>query len=153
MQNIEKLINQDKYKRIFDMAKKAGAIGINKGLRVYIVGGVVRDLLLGREIQDLDLMVEGDGISFAKDLANHIGVRKIVPFKKFGTALIPHRNFQIEVASSRSELYDNDSRSPTKVIFTSLEEDLKRRDFTINAMAIISRINRTEPIKSIFFNE
>ena len=44
MQNIEKLINQDKYKRIFDMAKKAGAIGINKGLRVYIVGGVVRDL-------------------------------------------------------------------------------------------------------------
>ena len=136
MQNIEKLINQDKYKRIFDMAKKAGAIGINKGLRVYIVGGVVRDLLLGREIQDLDLMVEGDGISFAKDLANEIGVRKIVPFKKFGTALIPHRDFQIEVASSRSESYDNDSRSPTKVIFTSLEEDLKRRDFTINAMAM-----------------
>ena len=136
MQNIEKLINQEKYKRIFDMAKKAGAIGINKGLRVYIVGGVVRDLLLGREIQDLDLMVEGDGISFAKDLANDIGVRKIVPFKKFGTALIPHRDFQIEVASSRSESYDNDSRSPTKVVFTSLEEDLKRRDFTINAMAI-----------------
>ena len=142
MQNIEKLINQDKYKRIFDMAKKAGAIGINKGLRVYIVGGVVRDLLLGREIQDLDLMVEGDGISFAKDLANDIGVRKIVPFKKFGTALIPHRNFQIEVASSRSESYDNDSRSPTKVIFTSLEEDLKRRDFTINAMAMDTHPDR-----------
>ena len=142
MQNIEKLINQDKYKRIFDMAKKAGAIGINKGLRVYIVGGVVRDLLLGREIQDLDLMVEGDGISFAKDLANDIGVRKIVPFKKFGTALIPHRDFQIEVASSRSESYDNDSRSPTKVIFTSLEEDLKRRDFTINAMAMDTHPDR-----------
>ena len=118
------------------MAKKAGIIGSNKGLRVYIVGGVVRDLLLGREIQDLDLMVEGDGISFAKDLASDIGIRKIVPFKKFGTALIPHRDFQIEVASSRSESYDNDSRSPTKVIFTSLEEDLKRRDFTINAMAM-----------------
>ena len=142
MQNIEKLINQDKYKRIFDMAKKAGAIGINKGLRVYIVGGVVRDLLLGREIQDLDLMVEGDGISFAKDLANNIGVQKIVPFKKFGTALIPHRDFQIEVASSRSESYDNDSRSPTKVIFTSLEEDLKRRDFTINAMAMDTHPDR-----------
>ena len=142
MQNIEKLINQDKYKRIFDMAKKAGAIGINKDLRVYIVGGVVRDLLLGREIQDLDLMVEGDGISFAKDLANDIGVRKIVPFKKFGTALIPHRDFQIEVASSRSESYDNDSRSPTKVIFTSLEEDLKRRDFTINAMAMDTHPDR-----------
>ena len=136
MENIEKLITQDKYKHIFDMAKKAGDLGLKERLKVYIVGGVVRDLLLGRDVQDLDLMVEGDGIYFAKKLADHIGVRKIVPFKKFGTALIPHRDFQIEVASSRSESYDNDSRSPKKVVFTSLEEDLKRRDFTINAMAM-----------------
>ena len=59
------------------------------------------------------------GIYFAKKLAGHIGVRKIVPFKKFGTALIPHRDFQIEVASSRSESYEDDSRSPKKVVFTS----------------------------------
>ena len=136
MENIEKLITQDKYKHIFDMAKKAGDLGLKEGLKVYIVGGVVRDLLLGRDVQDLDLMVEGDGIYFAKKLADDIGVRKIVPFKKFGTALIPHRDFQIEVASSRSESYENDSRSPKKVFFTSLEEDLKRRDFTINAMAM-----------------
>ena len=136
MENIEKLITQYKYKHIFDMAKKAGDLGLKEGLKVYIVGGVVRDLLLGRDIQDLDLMVEGDGIHFARKLAVDIGVRKIVPFKKFGTALIPHRDFQIEVASSRSESYDNDSRSPKKVVFTSLEEDLKRRDFTINAMAM-----------------
>ena len=66
----------------------------------------------------------------------HVVIYSLLIFKKFGTALIPHRDFQIEVASSRSESYENDSRSPKKVVFTSLEEDLKRRDFTINAMAM-----------------
>lgn len=136
MQNIEKIINQSKYKHIFDMAKRAGKLGIKESIKVYIVGGVVRDLMLGRDIQDLDLMVEGDGIFFAKKLAKEIGVKKVVPFEKFGTALIPNKLFQIEIASSRSETYSSESRSPSKVKFTSLKEDLKRRDFTINAMAM-----------------
>lgn len=136
MNNIKKIINLDKYKPIFDMAKKAGKLAYEDNIRVYIVGGVVRDLILDKDIQDLDLMVEGDGISFAKKLAGEIGVKKIVPFNKFGTALIPHRSFQIEIASSRSEIYEKGSRSPSKVEFASLEEDLKRRDFTINAMAM-----------------
>ena len=119
MENIEKLITQDKSKHIFAMAKKAGDLGLKEGLQVYIVGGVVRDLLLGREVQDLDLMVEGHGIFFAKKLADDIGVRKIVPFKKFGTALIPHRDFQIEVASSRSESNENDSTTPKKQDLTT----------------------------------
>ena len=87
------------------MAKKAGKLAYENNIRVYIVGGVVRDLILDKDIQDLDLMVEGDGISFAKKLAGEIGVKKIVPFNKFGTALIPHRSFHIEIASSRSEIY------------------------------------------------
>ena len=136
MKSIEKIINQSKYKDIFDMAKRAGNLGLKEGLRVYIVGGVVRDLILGRDIQDLDLMVEGDGIFFARKLAKDIGVKKIVPFEKFGTALIPNKPFQIEIASSRSEMYDSESRNPSKIRFTSLQEDLKRRDFTINAMAM-----------------
>lgn len=136
MKNIEKIINQSKYKHIFDMAKRAGKLGIKESIKVYIVGGVVRDLMLGRDIQDLDLMVEGDGIFFAKKLAKEIGVKKVVPFEKFGTALIPNKLFQIEIASSRSETYSIESRSPSKVKFTSLKEDLKRRDFTINAMAM-----------------
>ena len=97
MNNIKKIINLDKYRPIFDMAKKAGKLACEDNIRVYIVGGVVRDLILGKDIQDLDLMVEGDGISFAKKLAGEIGVKKIVPFNKFGTALIPHRSFQIEI--------------------------------------------------------
>lgn len=67
MQNIEKIINQSKYKHIFDMAKRAGKLGIKESIKVYIVGGVVRDLMLGRDIQDLDLMVEGDGIFLQKN--------------------------------------------------------------------------------------
>ena len=136
MKSIEKIINQSKYKDIFDMAKKAGKLGLKEDIRVYIVGGVVRDLIIGRDIQDLDLMVEGDGILFARKLAKDIGVKKIVPFEKFGTALIPNKPFQIEIASSRSETYDSESRKPSKITFTSLNEDLKRRDFTINAMAM-----------------
>ena len=136
MKNIEKIINQSKYKHIFNMAKRAGKLGLKENVKVYIVGGVVRDLILGRDIQDLDLMVEGDGIFFARKLAKEIGVKKVVPFEKFGTALIPNKLFQIEIASSRSETYSSESRSPSKVKFTNLEEDLKRRDFTINAMAM-----------------
>ena len=77
MKNIEKIINQSKYKHIFDMAKRAGKLGLKENVKVYIVGGVVRDLMLGRDIQDLDLMVEGDGIFFARKLAKEIGVKKM----------------------------------------------------------------------------
>ena len=92
---MNKILNLDRYKPVFDMAKKAGKVAYEDNTRVYIVGGVVRDLILGKDIQDLDLMVEGDGISFAKKFACVIGVKKIVPFNKFGTALIPHKSFQI----------------------------------------------------------
>ena len=81
-------------------------------------------------------MVEGNGILFAKKLADVIGVKKIVSYEKFGTALIPNKLFQIEVASSRSESYDSTSRNPSVVNNVSINEDLKRRDFTINAMAM-----------------
>ena len=105
------------------MARLAGDLGKKENIRVYIVGGVVRDLVLNNKIQDLDLMVEGEGILFAKKLANIIGVKKIVPYEKFGTALIPNKLFQIEVASSRSESYDDMSRSPSEVKDASIEED------------------------------
>ena len=136
MTNIRKALDQPIYKHILEMAKIAGKLGKKENTRVYVVGGVVRDLILGREIQDLDLMVEGDGILFARKLATTIGIKKIVPFEKFGTALIPNKLFQIEVASSRMEQYDSKSRKPSEVKYAKLKEDLKRRDFTINAMAM-----------------
>ncbi|MBH51505.1 MAG: tRNA nucleotidyltransferase [Candidatus Marinimicrobia bacterium] len=136
MSNIAKRLNQPIYKGILDMSRIAGELAKKENIKAYIVGGVVRDLILKKNVQDLDLMIEGDGILFARKLANIIGVKKIVPFEKFGTALIPNKMFNIEIASSRIEQYKKNSRSPSKIKFTSLEEDLKRRDFTINAMAM-----------------
>ena len=136
MTNIGKILDQPIYKHILNIAITSGNLGKKENIRVYAVGGVVRDLILGRTIHDIDLMVEGDGILFAKKLAISIGVKKIVPFEKFGTALIPNKLLQIEVASSRMEQYESTSRKPSEVKSASLKEDLKRRDFTINAMAM-----------------
>jgi putative nucleotidyltransferase with HDIG domain len=104
----------------------------------YLVGGCVRDLMLNpsKDAIDVDIMVEGDGIAFAKILAQKINVSKIVPFKKFATAKIPYKEFEIEVASARLETYDKSSRSPSEVTLSNIQDDLLRRDFTVNAMAV-----------------
>ena len=136
MPNIAKILEQPIYKHVLYMIRCAGEIGKKENIRVYVVGGVVRDLILNKKIQDLDLMVEGDGILFAQKLASMIGVKKIVPFKKFGTALIPNKLLQIEIATSRIEQYKEGSRNPSKIEVASIKEDLKRRDFTINSMAL-----------------
>ena len=100
------------------------------------VGGVVRDLILDREIKEVDLMVIGDGIEFAKKVADKIGVSKIVPFHKFSTAHIPNKPIAIEIAAARQETYSSESRKPKTIKYTDLKGDLIRRDFTINAMAV-----------------
>ncbi|UCH62406.1 MAG: HD domain-containing protein [Fidelibacterota bacterium] len=112
----------------------ASQLGQEQGTNTYLVGGYVRDLLLQRENQDIDLMVEGDGIAFARTLGNRLGVDRIVPFEQFGTALIPLKGTQVEVATARTETYDPDSRKP-HVTAGTIEADLSRRDFTINALA------------------
>ena len=114
----------------------AGKIGNKHNLKVFVVGGFVRDLFLLRESIEVDLMVEGDGINFSRLLADELGVKKIVPFKDFGTAKIPYPKMEIEVASARLEDYDESSRKPTDIQYTDIFGDLKRRDFTINSMAI-----------------
>ena len=101
----------------------------------YIVGGYVRDLILKRNTKDIDIMVEGDGIKFAKKISKILNIDTVVIYEKFGTALIPHKGLEIEVASARTEVYDSKSRKP-QIKLTSIDEDLSRRDFTINAMAI-----------------
>jgi len=122
---------------------------------VYVVGGFVRDLLLGLEQkQDIDFVVVGSGIEFAKKLDeefDHVG--SLVEFVDFDTARyviqVPSSKFQVssptielEFAGARSEKYDADSRKP-KVVGASLEEDLSRRDFTVNAMAVDVRNTKT----------
>ena len=85
---------------------------------------------------DIDIMVEGDGISFAKLLAKKMNIPKVVPFPKFATAKIPYHEYEIEVASARLESYDKSSRNPSSIQISNIQDDLLRRDFTINAMAI-----------------
>ena len=136
MKNIKNLIDLDKYKYAKSILSTAGSLGENENLEVYVVGGFVRDLLMEEPLNDIDLMVVGDGIGFAKKLASKLGQKKIVPFIKFGTAIIPNKKMNIEVATARTEFYSQSSRKPTEVIYTSLKGDLSRRDFTINAMAM-----------------
>ena len=115
--------------------EKIGAEADKAGLDCYAVGGCVRDLLMHRNTTDIDVMVVGDGVAFARDLADEFGVNKIIPYEKFGTALIPYRDYQIEVATARAEKYEADSRKPV-IEQADVETDSARRDFTINAMAI-----------------
>lgn len=103
-------------------------------IAVYLVGGYVRDLILDRQNQDIDLVVVGDGIEFARKLGDRMGVERIVAFDEFGTALIPLEDMQVEVATARTETYSHDSRKP-RIESGSIDTDLSRRDFTVNALA------------------
>lgn len=106
-----------------------------KEYKVYLVGGIVRDLILGFKNLDVDLVVEGEGIDFARKIAESLG-GKIRAHKKFGTAVvILPGDFRIDVASARTEYYEYPAALPT-VEFASIRQDLFRRDFTINSMAI-----------------
>ena len=124
MKNLKDLINIDKHKYAKSVLLIAGHLGKKENLEVYVVGGFVRDLLMEQPLNDIDLMVVGDGINFAKKLARKLGQKKIIPFTKFGTAIIPNKKMSIEVATARTEFYSQNSRKPTEVIYTSLEGDL-----------------------------
>ena len=133
---IKDIINQNK--RLAKISKIISELSDETQINAFLVGGCVRDLMLNplAESIDVDIMVEGDGIDFAEKLARKINVPKIVPFKKFATAKIPFKDYEIEVASARLEKYDESSRNPSEVVMSNIEDDLLRRDFTINAMAV-----------------
>jgi len=101
----------------------------------YLVGGYVRDTILGLECTDIDIMVIGDAISFANAAAKRFSTELSAVYKNFGTALLNLKNLKIEFASARKESYNRDSRKPL-VELSNLKEDLSRRDFTINALAV-----------------
>src|SRR5476649_1119322 len=103
-------------------------------LEVYVVGGFVRDLLLDRPSNDVDIVVVGNGIAFAESLAGDLKTKPSI-FKSFGTASLKYRELEIEIVGARKESYRLDSRKPI-VENGTLEEDQRRRDFTINALAI-----------------
>ncbi len=114
---------------------KIGEVADQESLDAYAVGGCVRDLFLERSTRDIDIMVVGDGVQFAYAVADRLGAQTVIPYKKFGTALIPYRDYDIEIATARSEEYELDSRKPT-IQQADVQTDSSRRDFTINAMAL-----------------
>lgn len=116
-----------------DILKTIGKIADRERVEAYVVGGFVRDTLLGKPCKDVDVVVLGDGIAFAGAVAREVG-GTVVPFPKFGTAMLPHGEGKIEFVGARRERYATDSRKP-EVTAGSLTDDLRRRDFTVNAMA------------------
>ena len=114
--------------------KDIGRLASELGFKAYLVGGAVRDLLLRKEVYDVDIVVEGRAIDLARRVAERFGV-EVHPFEEFGTAHIKVGDIKVEFATARRETYPKPGAYP-KVEEASLKEDLIRRDFTVNAMAL-----------------
>jgi len=122
-------------KHIYNLLKSIGKTGQQMGYNTFVVGGFVRDLIIGRQNLDVDIVIEGDAINFANEFSK-AKEGKITSHESFGTAVITLPDgFKIDIATARSESYSHPGALPT-VQPGKIEDDLKRRDFTINAMAI-----------------
>ena len=133
--NIVKFMNERLSERILSILLDIGRVAAEIDCGAYVVGGFVRDLFLYRSNEDLDIVIEGDGIAFAKRYAERVGAR-INAYKKFGTAVIIFPDgFKLDVASARMEYYKFPAALPI-VEMSSIRLDLFRRDFTINTLAV-----------------
>lgn len=133
--NIANFMRERLSPKLYDLLVCAGQAAERLSLACYVVGGFVRDLFLYRPNEDVDLVIEGDGIAFAKALASQAGAR-VHTHTKFGTAVIIFKDgFKIDVASARLEYYQYPAALPD-VEMSSIKLDLFRRDFTVNTLAI-----------------
>ncbi|MES1241283.1 MAG: CBS domain-containing protein [Acidobacteriota bacterium] len=134
-EKIARLLQQRLPPFLRGLVGRIAAVSRRQGIPVHLVGGLVRDLLLGRENRDLDLVVEGDGLGFAALLAEELGGR-VRTHPAFLTAVVVDPDgFHIDVATARSEFYRAPAALP-EVQTSALRQDLFRRDFTINTLAI-----------------
>lgn len=132
--NIALLLKEKFPLEIYGLLKLAGEVGDQLGINAYLVGGSVRDLLRGEENLDIDIVVEGDGISFAKTFGERLHA-KVRTHERFGTAKIITDRLKLDVATARTEYYESPVSLPT-VETSSIKKDLYRRDFTINTLAV-----------------
>jgi poly(A) polymerase len=120
----------------------AGRVADRMGVRAFVIGGHVRDLLLGRPCKDIDIVCEGDGIAYAEAVAKEMDAGPVHVFRNFGTAMFvlgpstgSGPEWQVEFVGARKESYGRNSRKP-EVAPGTISDDQQRRDFTINALAI-----------------
>jgi poly(A) polymerase len=128
-------MHRKKFKIEDQILLEIGRIAGKLRAETYVVGGYVRDLALGIESKDIDVLVVGDPVPFAEEVRRELNASSIVVFEKFRTVQMMIGDTKVEVVGARKEVYDASSRKP-HVEKATLQEDLSRRDFTINAMAI-----------------
>lgn len=114
---------------------KIAQIAQSENKNVFVVGGYVRDLILKRERSDIDILVIGSGIDFAKTVAEKLNISNVNYYKNFGTAQFSFDNMNVEFVGARRESYDRNTRKPF-VEDGTFEDDISRRDFTINTLAV-----------------
>jgi tRNA nucleotidyltransferase (CCA-adding enzyme) len=119
---------------VYDLLRLSGEVAEDLGFNAYLVGGSVRDLLRGEANLDIDIVIEGDGISFARSLGEKLNA-KVRAHEKFGTAQVFAHRLKLDVATARTEYYESPAALP-KVETSSIKKDLYRRDFTINTLAV-----------------
>ena len=137
--NVINLLRENLPSHILELLKDLGQMGDDLGYKVYLVGGMVRDLFLRYKNLDIDIVIEGDGIRFSKEFSKRHRV-KIKIHDKFATSVIIFPDgFKIDVATARIEYYESPGALPV-IESSSLKMDLYRRDFTINTLAV--RLNR-----------
>jgi tRNA nucleotidyltransferase/poly(A) polymerase len=117
---------------IFKLVSEAAA---SLDVEAYVIGGYVRDCIIGRDTKDIDIVSTGKGIELAQAVAKKLGGSKVSVFKRFGTAMINHNDLKVEFVGARKESYRHESRKPA-VEDGTIKDDQDRRDFTINALAI-----------------
>lgn len=133
--NLNALLVEFLDREMIQLLQTIGEVASKSGFNAFAVGGFVRDLLLKTPNFDLDIVIEGDGIAYAKALASHLGGRYRT-HERFKTAVVLMPNgFKIDIATARLEYYEYPAAMPT-VELSSIKLDLSRRDFTINAMAV-----------------
>jgi len=132
--NLARQIEQYLPRQLLELVKDISRQAVERGERVYLVGGIVRDLLLGYPNFDLDLVVEGDAVKLAQQVAE-TSQAKLLAHRRFGTAKLRYEKFTLDMATARRETYAQPGALPT-VTPGTLKDDLIRRDFSINAMAI-----------------
>lgn len=132
-----------------ELFKLIDTVAREMGNDIYVVGGYVRDKILGRKVKDIDFVILGDAMQFADQLCRSLEIKNLVRYPRFGTFMTYYKGYHLEFVNARKESYDNNSRKPVTEP-SDLLSDLSRRDFTINTLAMHISDDKFEEIVDIF---